>query len=150
MTREKKGNLCQTSAAVLLVANLFHLIDVLALELSLNRDMAHGRGRKEAAPVLWLFWSSRGKAELHTGGGAARRVAVTLSQTMRGLEARLGVRLLNPDDTPRVTNRGRQAPAWHRVARAKDCAPDARMAVVGAPAYFAGSNPARLDRARVH
>src|SRR5271156_5589234 len=42
-----------TSPAVLLVANLLHPIDVLAVELFLDCDMAHGRGRRSAVPVLF-------------------------------------------------------------------------------------------------
>src|SRR5579863_780412 len=43
------------SAAVLLVADLLHPIDILAVELFLNRDMAHGRGHARAVPVLFAW-----------------------------------------------------------------------------------------------
>src|SRR3954471_4090473 len=40
------------SAAILLVRNLLHPINGLAVELLLNGDVAHGRGRRGAVPML--------------------------------------------------------------------------------------------------
>src|SRR6516165_1589098 len=44
------------SSAVLLVADFLHPLDVLAVELFLDRDMAHGRGCRRAVPVLLAGW----------------------------------------------------------------------------------------------
>jgi hypothetical protein len=44
------GPRASASAAILLVADLFHPVDVLAIEPFLNRDMAHGRVRPRAVP----------------------------------------------------------------------------------------------------
>src|ERR1700688_1745828 len=39
-------------AGVLFVANLFHPVDGLTVELFLNGDVRHGRGRRSAMPML--------------------------------------------------------------------------------------------------
>src|SRR5258705_3473535 len=44
------------SAAVLLVADLFHPVDVLAVERFRNSDMRHRGGRCRAVPVLFAGW----------------------------------------------------------------------------------------------
>src|SRR4051794_23226803 len=47
---------CPRSGQVLLIRNMLHPVDLLAVQLLLNGDMGNGRGWRGAVPVLFARW----------------------------------------------------------------------------------------------
>src|SRR3954452_7324129 len=81
------------SLSVLLVGDLLHPVDVLAVEGFLNGDVAHSGGRRRAVPVLQPRRKPHNIAGPHLLDGAA--VALHPSQS-RGDDQRLSERMRMP------------------------------------------------------